>query len=74
MDLATIKFFLKQADIETELAHEDFTKKSAAHKAALQIINFEKDLYYGDASNNHHLKKIKEIIEVNVEDIINETN
>lgn len=74
MDLAIIKNMLKQADMETELAHEDFSKKSGAHKAALQIMNFEKDLYYGDASNNHHLKKIKEIIEINVEDIINETN
>jgi cation transport regulator ChaB len=74
MNLDEIKALLKAADKETEMAHQDYSKKSAAHKVALQIIRFEKELHYGDASTGQHLKKIKDIIEINAEDIVDEVN
>lgn len=74
MSLDEFKALLIQADKQTKLAHEDFSKKSAAHKAALQIMQFEKELYYGDLVQPRHIQRIKEIIEMNSEDIINETN
>lgn len=74
MDLKQLKAILEQADQETKAAHQDYSKKSAVHKAALQVMQFEKELYYGDVGHGHHIKKIKEIIDVNAEDIVNETN
>lgn len=74
MNLDELKALLKEADKETENAHQDYSKKSAAHRVALQIIQFEKELHYGDASTGQHLKKIKEIIDINAEDIVNEAN
>ncbi|ABI71932.1 CxC ATPase DNA modification system associated small protein [Shewanella frigidimarina] len=74
MNLDKLKAMLQEAHKATEIAHEDFSKISAVHRAALQIIEFEKELYYGDSSSGRHLQKIKEIIDINVEDIINEIN
>ncbi|MCE4935881.1 CxC ATPase DNA modification system associated small protein [Aliivibrio fischeri] len=74
MDLNAFKALLLEADKDTQMAHQDYSKKSAAHKAALQIMQFEKEIYYGDVTNTRHLQKIKDIIEINAEDIINETN
>lgn len=74
MDLDAFKALLKQVDKDTQIAHLDYSNKSAVHKAALQVMQFEKELYYGDLVQNRHLQKIKDIIEANVEDIINETN
>ncbi len=74
MDLNEFKMMLIQADKETDLAHQDYSKKSAVHKASLQIMQFEKELYYGDNSQSRHIQKIKDIIEFNAEDIINEIN
>ncbi|HIF9466544.1 CxC ATPase DNA modification system associated small protein [Photobacterium damselae] len=73
MSLAAFKALLKQIDIETEEAHNNYSERSAVHCAALQIMQFEKDLYYGEAVNGKHLKKIQSIIEIHLEDIINET-
>lgn len=72
MDLAKIKLMLEVADKETEYAYENFSEKSAAHRAALQIMQFEKELFYGDVAQNKHLQKIREIIELHMEDINNE--
>lgn len=74
MNFDELKALLQEADKETQMAHEGYSKKSAAHRAALQIMQFEKELHYGDASTGHHLKKIKEIINNNAEDIANEAN
>lgn len=74
MDLNAFKALLKEIDKDTQVAHQDFSNRSATHKAALQVIQFEKELYYGDLVQNRHLQKIKDIIEINAEDIINETN
>ena len=74
MDLNEFKALLKEIDKATQIAYQDYSKKSAAHKAALQIMQFEKELYYGDLVQNRHIQRISEIIEVNAEDIINETN
>lgn len=74
MDLSAFKALLKEVDKDTQLAHDDYSKKSAIHKAALQIMHFEKELYYGDLVQGRHLQKIKDIIEINAEDIINEIN
>ncbi|MDN2483438.1 CxC ATPase DNA modification system associated small protein [Vibrio agarivorans] len=70
----SFKDSLKEMIEETKVCHEDYSKKSASHKAALQIMQFEKELYYGDASKNKHIVRIKEIIEINAEDITNEVN
>lgn len=72
MDLATIKAMLELADKETENAHQEFSDRLSVHAAALQIMQFEKDLYYGDVSQGKYLQKIKEIIELYMEDINNE--
>ncbi|MBE8576444.1 MULTISPECIES: CxC ATPase DNA modification system associated small protein [unclassified Vibrio] len=74
MDLNAFKALLKEVDKDTQIAHQDYSKKSAVHKAALQVMQFEKELYYGDIAQTRHIQKIKEIIEVNAEDIVNETN
>lgn len=74
MNIQEIKALLDEAGKETGMAHQEYSKRSAAHRAALQIMQFEKDLYYGDSSVGHHLKKIREIIEINSEDIAHETN
>ncbi|MGF1688792.1 hypothetical protein L4C36_19250 [Photobacterium japonica] len=74
MDLNAFKALLLDADKNTQMAHQDYSKKSAAHKAALQVMQFEKELYYGDLVLSRHILKIKEIIEVNAEDIVNEAN
>lgn len=74
MDLNAFKALLKEVDKDTQMAHQDYSKKSAVHKAALQVMQFEKELYYGDIAQPRHIQKIKEIIEVNAEDIVNETN
>lgn len=74
MDLNAFKALLKEVDKDTQLAHQDYSKKSAVHKAALQVMQFEKELYYGDIAQTRHIQKIKEIIEVNAEDIVNEIN
>lgn len=74
MDLDELKALLRAANEETEIAHQDYAKKSAAHKAALQIMQFEKELYYGDMSSGRHFQKIKDIILFNSEDIVNEAN
>lgn len=74
MNLSAFKALLKEVDKDTQLAHEDYSKKSAIHKAALQIMQFEKELYYGDLVQGRHLQKIKDIIEINAEDIVNEIN
>lgn len=73
MDLNAFKALLKEVDKETKIAHQDYSKISAVHKAALQVMAFEKELYYGDITQTRHIQKIKDIIEVNSEDIINET-
>ncbi|MEI7236245.1 CxC ATPase DNA modification system associated small protein [Pectobacterium carotovorum] len=74
MDLSAFKDLLKEIDKDTQIAHQNYSKKSAVHKAALQVMQFEKELYYGDLVQSRHLQKIKDIIEVNAEDIVNETN
>ncbi|PKH32652.1 CxC ATPase DNA modification system associated small protein [Shewanella sp. ALD9] len=74
LNLDEFKALLIEADIATETAHNNYSKKSAVHKAALQIIQFEKDLYYGETVQSRHLQKIKDIIESNSEDIVNEIN
>lgn len=74
MNLNELKALLQEADKETELAHQDYSKKSAAHRAALQVMQFEKELYYGDLVQSRHIQKIKDIVEVNAEDIVNEAN
>ncbi|KJF81620.1 CxC ATPase DNA modification system associated small protein [Photobacterium angustum] len=74
MDLKTFKALLQEADKETQSAHQDYSKKSAAHKAALQVMTLEKEIYYGDVAQGRHLIKIKDIIEINAEDIVNEAN
>lgn len=74
MDLNEFKALLLEADKDTQMAHQDYSKKSAAHKAALRVMQFEKELYYGDLVQSRHLLKIKEIIELNAEDIVNEAN
>ncbi|CAH6804795.1 CxC ATPase DNA modification system associated small protein [Vibrio harveyi] len=70
----SFKDSLKEMIEETKVSHDDYSKKSAAHKAALQVMQFEKELYYGDVSQSRHIVKIKEIIEINAEDIVNEAN
>lgn len=74
MDLNAFKALLKEVDKDTQIAHQDYSKKSAVHRAALQVMQFEKELYYGDLVQTRHIQKIKEIIEMNAEDIVNETN
>jgi hypothetical protein len=74
MDLNAFKALLKEVDKDTQTAHQDYSRKSAVHKAALQVMQFEKELYYGDLVQTRHIQKIKEIIEVNAENIVNETN
>ena len=74
MSMVDFKAILKQIDIETEEAHNNYSERSSVHRAALQIMQFEKDLYYGEAVSGKHLKKIQSIIELHLEDITNETN
>ncbi|HDZ9483582.1 CxC ATPase DNA modification system associated small protein [Vibrio cholerae] len=74
MDLNAFKALLKEVDKDTQIAHQDYSNKSAVHKAALQIMQFEKELYYGDLVQSRHIQMIKDIIDVNAEDIVNETN
>jgi hypothetical protein len=74
LNLDEFKALLVEADVATEIAHQDYYKKSAVHKAALQVMQFEKDLYYGETVQSRHLQKIRDIIEMNAEDIVNEIN
>lgn len=74
MELSELKKQLQQAHLETEEAFNDYAKQSAVHRAALQLIQFEKELFYGDTSVGHHLKRIKEIIEANADEIEYEAN
>ncbi|MGL5668867.1 MAG: CxC ATPase DNA modification system associated small protein [Shewanella sp.] len=74
MDINSFKELLLEAAKDAQKAHESYSNKSAVHKAALQIMQFEKDLYYGDLVRSHHIQKIKDIIEIHSEDIANETN
>lgn len=74
MDINEIRQLLIEAKSEADEAYATYSKKSSAHRAALQIMQFEKELHYGDISTSHHLKKIKEIITFHAEDIANETN
>ena len=74
MDINELKKLLEEANVEAEKAYEGYSKKSSAHRAALRIMQFEKELHYGDVSSSQHLKKIKEIITMHAEDITNETN
>ncbi|WP_413479521.1 CxC ATPase DNA modification system associated small protein [Vibrio hibernica] len=74
MDITELKALLKQADEDSQAAHQDFGKRSTAHKAALEIMKFEKDLYYGDLGRTHHRQKIKDIIDLYAEEIVNETD
>ncbi|WP_226048883.1 CxC ATPase DNA modification system associated small protein [Vibrio vulnificus] len=59
MDLNAFKALLLEADKDTQIAYQDYSKRSAAHRAALQVMQFEKEIYYGDVTNNRHLQKIK---------------
>ncbi|MBE8233716.1 MAG: hypothetical protein HAW67_08265 [Endozoicomonadaceae bacterium] len=72
LNLDEFKALLIEANEATEAAHQDYSTKSAVHKAALQIMQFEKELYYGDIAQSRHLQKIRDIIEMNAEDISNE--
>ncbi|MFM4769840.1 CxC ATPase DNA modification system associated small protein [Aeromonas veronii] len=72
MDLNSFKALLMKIDEETKTAHQNYANQSAAHKVAIQIMQFEKELYYGDIAQARHIKKIKDIIEINAEDIVNE--
>lgn len=63
---------LKAAHEATENAYSNYAHQSTAHKAALEIMQFEKEIFYGDKSSGRHLQKIREIIESNTEGIINE--
>lgn len=74
MDLDELKALLRAANKEAEETHQDYSRKSATHKAALQIMQLEKNLHYGDVPVAQHIKKIREIIDINAADIINETN
>ncbi|EOW9664051.1 CxC ATPase DNA modification system associated small protein [Vibrio parahaemolyticus] len=74
MDLNAFKTLLKAIDKDTQLAHQDYSKRSAVHKAAIQIMQFEKELYYGDLVQPRHIQKLKDIVDVNAEDIVNEIN
>jgi hypothetical protein len=74
VDLKAFKALLQEADRETQTAHQDYSKKSSVHKAALQIMTLEKEIYYGDVAQGRHIRKIKEIVEINAEDIVNEAN
>lgn len=74
LSLKDIKDLLQQANEEVEAAHDNYALKSSGHKAALQIMQFEKDLFYGSSATGRHLQKIREIIEINAEDIVNENN
>ena len=72
MDLKEFKASLLEAEQEANKVHEGFAKQSAAHSAALQIMQFEKNLYYGDIVQSKHLQKVRSIIEDHAEDINNE--
>ncbi len=74
MNLVDFKALLREADKETKSACEDYSQQSAVHRAALQIIQFEKERHYGDIVHSRRIQKIKDIIEFNAEDIVNETN
>lgn len=74
MDINELKALVEEAGKAADMAHETYSKKSAIHKAALQVMAFEKELYYGDIAQTRHLQKIRDIIEINAEDIVNETN
>jgi len=74
MKLEEIKAMMLEAEKEAENTFVDYADQSATHQAALQIMQFEKDLHYGDLSQSRHLQKIKQIIEDHMEDINNEIN
>ncbi|KAB7653190.1 CxC ATPase DNA modification system associated small protein [Plesiomonas shigelloides] len=74
MDINAFKALLEEAAREAEMTHKSYENQSASHKAALQIMNFEKELHYGDLVRAHHIQNIKNIIEMHAEDIANETN
>ena len=74
MSLSEFKALLQEADKAAQKAIENYSNISASHKAALQIMAFEKEIYYGDTAQSRHLQKIREIIEINSEDIVNEAN
>lgn len=72
MNLEELKATLMEAAQEADKVLEGYAKQSAAHSAALQIMQFEKNLYYGDIVQSKHLQKIRGIIEDHAEDINNE--
>jgi hypothetical protein len=74
MNLEEIKAVMLEAEKEAEKTLENYAEQSATHQAALQIMQFVKDLHYGDLNQSRHLQKIKQIIEDNMEDINNEIN
>jgi hypothetical protein len=74
MDINALKSLLLEAEKESELAYHNYALQSAVHRASLQIMQYEKDIYYGDSSSSRHLQKLRDIIDVNSEDINNETN
>lgn len=63
-----------QAKKEVEEEYTNFEKQSAVHRAALQIMQFEKGLFTGDVTEAHHLEKIRNIITNHLESITNEIN
>lgn len=74
MDLEEIKLLMEEANKEALRASEEFSERSPTHRAALQIMDFVKDLHHGDSGQTRHLQRIKQIIEDHMEDINNEDN
>lgn len=74
MDINELKSLLKKIDEETEQAHNNYADRSSVHSAALKIMEFEKELHYGDASNYQHLSKVRDIIESHLAGILDEVS
>jgi len=75
LDLKEIENIFKTAEIEALDLRTRFTNISPIHKAAGEIVDFERQKFYGGISESQHLKKIREIIDRYANEINNyETN
>ena len=61
-DLQELEDIFKAAEIEALDARCQFTELSPTHKAAGEIIDFERQKFYGGTNESQHLNKIREII------------
>lgn len=74
MNIDDLKAEFARLKKEVDDEYNNFSSRSSAHRAAIEIISFERELHYGNLTGANHLQRIRTIIEKYAGDIANETN